>query len=189
MKYREIQQLASTRRLQPGDKVEVDGQRATQMCLKPGGQRPPVAVYSLYSLSRTCGYCDADISLKRPQALFCSNAHRAAFRNERLRQTRSPLVVGADAADDHQRTNHHPTANKLQRVLAALADGATLNRLEAERELGDHVLPSTISAIEHRLGVHVSRRRENRCALYWLNDEQRVRAAELLAGRARSGNG
>jgi len=42
--------------------------------------------------------------------------------------------------------------NKQSRILAHLLAGNSLNRVEAER-MGDHCLPSTISALASRYGV------------------------------------
>ena len=48
---------------------------------------------------------------------------------------------------------------KWERVLAALARGESFNRFEAERQLADHVLPSTVAELQ-RKGVPISRRDE-----------------------------
>lgn len=74
-------------------------------------------------------------------------------------------------------------------VLAALARGRSFNRFEAERDLNDHCLHSTVSIIE-RLGISVCRRREKVPCLggqrethvkrYWLEPMERDRALTLL---------
>lgn len=59
-------------------------------------------------------------------------------------------------------TTKHPKVKpgtKLFNVLLALAQGRSFNRFEAERELHDHCLHSTVSTIQ-RLGVRVYRQRE-----------------------------
>lgn len=85
----------------------------------------------------------------------------------------------------HPTIARHPT--KQSRILAEFASGRSLNRFEAER-IGDHVLHTTVSKIE-RLGIRVSRRTETvpgydghktRVCRYWLDDENRERAATML---------
>lgn len=77
---------------------------------------------------------------------------------------------------------------KIRRVLSAFAQGRSLNRFEAARELHDCCLPSTVAAIQHR-GIVVSRRIEiaedyigapSRVCRYWLQQEEREKAAVLL---------
>lgn len=77
---------------------------------------------------------------------------------------------------------------KLHNVLGALASGRSLNRFEAERELHDHVLPSTVQKIE-RYGVRVSRQLETvpgyagskvHTVRFWLESDERKKAAALL---------
>lgn len=72
-----------------------------------------------------------------------------------------------------------------------MAHGKRFTRFQAERELSDHVLPSTISALQAK-GLTIFRREvivpgyqgiETRCCEYWLAPESRQRALELL-GRA-----
>jgi hypothetical protein len=46
---------------------------------------------------------------------------------------------------------------KIARVLAALAAGQRIHRFQAERELHDHVLPTTIATIQQH-GIQVHRR-------------------------------
>jgi hypothetical protein len=45
---------------------------------------------------------------------------------------------------------------KIARVLAALAAGQRIHRFQAERELHDHVLPTTIATIQQH-GIEVDR--------------------------------
>ncbi|MBI5461955.1 MAG: hypothetical protein HY941_07195 [Gammaproteobacteria bacterium] len=73
-------------------------------------------------------------------------------------------------------------------MLAEFADGRSLNRFEAER-IGDHCLHSTVAKIE-RMGINVSRHIETvpgydghktRVCRYWLDNDNRERAAAMLA--------
>lgn len=78
---------------------------------------------------------------------------------------------------------------KWQRVLRAFLSGRTFNRFEAERELHDHCLHTTVAALEGR-GIRIDRDDETvpgfagistHCKRYRLtNPESRQRAAELL---------
>lgn len=77
---------------------------------------------------------------------------------------------------------------KLARVLAALADGKRLHRFQAERDLHDHVLPTTIATIQ-RHGIQVHRRtitiagymgNLTRVAEYRLIHAERRKARRLL---------
>lgn len=77
---------------------------------------------------------------------------------------------------------------KIRSVLAALARGRSYNRFEAERELHDHVLPSTVQRIQ-KLGISVTRKHEVvpghsgsrvRTVRFWLEPEEREKAAAIL---------
>lgn len=79
---------------------------------------------------------------------------------------------------------------KIHRVLSALATGRSFNRFEAERELNDHTLNSTVSEITTRYGITIQRREETvpgfqgaptRCCRYWLDDMGQL-AAQRLTG-------
>lgn len=81
---------------------------------------------------------------------------------------------------------------KLHKVLAALARGGSYNRFQAESELRDHVLPSTVAKIEN-LGIVVARRTEIvpghagsrvACARYWLEPGERDKAMTLLGWKS-----
>ena len=50
--------------------------------------------------------------------------------------------------------------SKIHSVLSALVNGRSLNRFEAEKQLNDHTLNSTISEIQNRLGVLIHRETE-----------------------------
>lgn len=96
---------------------------------------------------------------------------------------------------DHDTSRHGPSlapqvrsGTKLFNVLAELARGRSLNRFEAERDLHDHVLPSTIQKIE-RLGIEVVHRPEIvpgfagsrvQTVRYSLVSDEREKAAVLL---------
>lgn len=76
---------------------------------------------------------------------------------------------------------------KIKRILTELAHGVSLHRFQAER-LGDHVLHSTVSKIQE-YGIQVEREwitvpgfsgHPTRVCRYWINDENRERAARLL---------
>lgn len=79
---------------------------------------------------------------------------------------------------------------KLHKILTELARGRSLNRFEAERELHDHVLPSTIQKIE-RLGIEVVHQPETvpgfagsrvQTVRYSLEPAEQEKAAMLLGG-------
>lgn len=82
---------------------------------------------------------------------------------------------------------------KLARVLNALATGRSFNRFESERELHDHVLHSSVAAIERRFGLKVARHEETvpgfgghptRVMRYWLDPDQQTMARAII-GEAR----
>ncbi len=77
---------------------------------------------------------------------------------------------------------------KIQRVLEGFYVGNSYNRFQAERELHDHCLHSTVARIQS-MGVIILRREETvpgfggaptRVMRYWLAPASRERAAELL---------
>lgn len=79
---------------------------------------------------------------------------------------------------------------KIERVLAFLASGKSLNRFEAERLVNDHCLHSTMSVIKNRYGVAYSSRMETvpgwngnptRVSRYWLQKEARAKAGMVLS--------
>jgi hypothetical protein len=81
---------------------------------------------------------------------------------------------------------------KIRRVLTALASGQSLNRFQAAMQIRDWCLNSTVSEIESRFGVKVSRRFETvpgfqgaptRCCRYWLEPAQRETAQRVLEAR------
>ncbi|NOQ76187.1 MAG: hypothetical protein GQ475_00055 [Methylococcaceae bacterium] len=79
---------------------------------------------------------------------------------------------------------------KIGRVFSALIEGDRLVRFDAERQLHDHCLPSTISAIQQQYSVKVSREyvtvpgylgKPTRCCEYWIELEERIRYECLRA--------
>jgi hypothetical protein len=110
---------------------------------------------------------------------------------------RGPEVAGSATQPGHE-DNKSPLQfttgkppKKILRVLAALARGERLHRFEAERRLGEHALPSTISELHNRKGIKIARRdisvpgyggEPAYVALYWLdpNPENVARARALL---------
>jgi helix-turn-helix protein len=93
-----------------------------------------------------------------------------------------------------QRALPKPAPKKV-RVLAFLATGARLDRFEAARELKDWVLPSTICELE-KMGLRIERELVTlpalggaatvTCAKYWLADESRELARQVLERRGRA---
>lgn len=80
---------------------------------------------------------------------------------------------------------------KWKRVLSAMLAGESFNRFEAERQLHDHCLHTTVSELEGR-GVCILRQWESvpgyqniptRVVRYWLAPESRSRAMSLLGKR------
>jgi hypothetical protein len=108
-------------------------------------------------------------------------------------EARNPPAVGADAAGLGVQAEQLTTASfthkqtKIKRILGELARGGSLHRFQAER-LGDHCLHSTVSKIQE-YGIVVDREwttvpgfanHPTRCCRYWLDTENRERAARLL---------
>jgi len=81
---------------------------------------------------------------------------------------------------------------KVRRVIRFLASGRSLTRFIAERAVHDHCLNSTISEIERRYGLQITRIPTKvrgfagvptRCFKYRLvTQEERDRAREILRG-------
>lgn len=94
-----------------------------------------------------------------------------------MSQEKNPVAAGTAGPGicDNKRNNPSATPLKWQRILRAFADGKTLNRFEAARELRDWCLNTTVSQLERR-GVVILRRDEQvpgafgpvRCCRYWL---------------------
>ena len=103
-------------------------------------------------------------------------------------ETKSPAAgATADTGIGSKRTNDSATPRKWQRVLRAFADGRTLNRFEAARELRDWCLNTTVSQLEQR-GITILRRDETvpgaygdvHCCRYWIAPESIACAHEIL---------
>lgn len=105
------------------------------------------------------------------------------------RENKSPSAA-TDGQHLHSNRHAHPTKppQKWKRVLAALVDGISYNRFEAECKLNDHCLHSTVSTLQ-RKGITVERRDEivpgyqgipTHVCRYWLAVEQREKARGLL---------
>lgn len=148
-----------------------------------------------------CKTCGGNFVPARPWQEFCGDICRFGYHNRRRAEKQNPPTVAAETAGEMGQQKQNGAHNnpppslpqirlgtKLRKVLEALARGRSLNRFEAERELHDHVLPSTISKIES-LGITVARRSEVvpghagsrvACARYWLEPDERTKAAVLL---------
>ncbi|WP_018169700.1 hypothetical protein [Thioalkalivibrio sp. ALMg9] len=104
---------------------------------------------------------------------------------------RNALAGGAAQgakAEREEALNPKP-ATKWRRVLDALADGRRLHRFQAERQLHDHCLHSTVAGITRNTGLHIERRTievagymglPTRVREYWLSPEERRRARAIL---------
>lgn len=75
-------------------------------------------------------------------------------------------------------------STKTGRVLAGLMSGETYNLFEAEIQLSDHSLHSTISRLQNEYGIQISRHRETvagyeskptSCCRYWIDFDERMR--------------
>lgn len=109
----------------------------------------------------------------------------------RDKRTKAPELGGHAGLSNEQRRN--PTTRmrpplKWQRVLGAFLAGRSYNRFEAERDLNDHTLPSTVSSLQE-MGVTILRRMETvpgymgcptEVMRYWLAPESQQRARVLL---------
>ncbi|WGL16200.1 hypothetical protein PVT68_15680 [Microbulbifer bruguierae] len=113
---------------------------------------------------------------------------------------KSPLPPAQGESDKTNTTvNIQPAKDptKLERVLAYLATGRSLHRFEAEQEVNDHCLPSTMSKIKHDLGIPYLVRYETlsgwnghptRIARYWLEQGEHAQAWQrVFAMRKRRG--
>lgn len=105
---------------------------------------------------------------------------RMSKKKAALRQESNPNTSAA----------YSTTINKTKSVLMALMTGQSFNRFEAERELHDHTLNSTISTLQNYHGIKIARRFETvpgfagskvRCCRYWLPTSARDHAKTVLA--------
>ncbi|WP_417535600.1 hypothetical protein [Methylophaga sp.] len=76
------------------------------------------------------------------------------------------------------------STSKIGRVLRAMLTGESYNLFEAEYQLHDHSLHSTVSKLQNTYGIEVSRAFEEvpgyeghktRCCRYWIEFEERMR--------------
>ncbi len=79
--------------------------------------------------------------------------------------------------------------SKLERVLFALVKGWRGHRFDAEHELHDHALHSTVSYIQNQYGVRIDRESVTvpgfqghltRVSKYWLPFDQKYKAEKIL---------
>ena len=103
-----------------------------------------------------------------------------------------PRLAGAVARNVERAIRNSNTTKpprKIHRVLEALARGRRYNRFEAERELADHCLHSTVAEIQHDFGIRVDRIFETipgylgvptRCCRYWITEDERPKAWRVL---------
>lgn len=77
------------------------------------------------------------------------------------RQTKNPTTVaaGQGSIQNKAQTKHTNVPKKWQRVLSAFLTGRSYNRFEAERQLHDHALHSTVSTLQS-MGVVIERKME-----------------------------
>jgi hypothetical protein len=89
--------------------------------------------------------------------------------------------------DKQNLTTKQKTVTKLDRILAILANGRSLNRFEAER-IDDHCLHSTISTLQGKHGLYFTREMEKvpnflgeqtSVMRYWLEGDQLQLAREI----------
>lgn len=78
-------------------------------------------------------------------------------------------------------------STKKKRVLMALVR-RSYNRFQAERELSDHCLNSTISTLQNQHGIHIERKFETvpgyqglptRVRRYWISDTEKEKALTI----------
>lgn len=149
--------------------------------------------------SAECLECSRPFVPTRAWSRFCGASCRAEHWRRQKAQKQSPPSPGRPAGEMQQPQQlngaHHTPGrsirkgSKIAAVLAELARGTRLTRFDAERRLHDHVLPSTVAEIQQRLSIQVTREtvtvpghggKPTRCARYWLIDEEKIKAAELL---------
>lgn len=108
-----------------------------------------------------------------------------------MNEKQNPALAGASrpGSKANLQTNDSTRPLKWKRVLRALASGRSFHRFEAERELHDHSLHSTVSTIQSK-GIAVARRWERvpgfmgiptDVCRYWLEPEA-IQAAKRLLG-------
>ncbi len=149
----------------------------------------------LKTRSAACSECGRPFTPARDWSRFCSDSCRAEhWRRGQGKQ--NPPSVAAEAAGVMELPENLRTAEsskppkKWRRVLAAFVSGQTFNRFQAERELNDHCLHSTVSGLQ-RQGVRILRTTETvpgyqgaptRVCRYQLDPASMERAQQLLKG-------
>ena len=82
------------------------------------------------------------------------------------------------------------TETKIDRVLAYFLAGGELNFIEAQQKLHDRSLHSTVSALQNRYGIDISRKDETiagyqghstTCKRYWIDFDERLRTERKKA--------
>lgn len=106
-----------------------------------------------------------------------------------IAEMKSPLAATSGQGKSHnKRAQLTKPPQKWKRVLAAMAEGRSFNRFEAERALNDHCLHSTVSTIQTK-GIQIERCDEiipgyqgipTHVCRYWLEPSERQKAAVLL---------
>lgn len=100
-------------------------------------------------------------------------------------------AVQSAASLGHERIKSSRPRSKIHRVLRALTQ-RSLTRFDAEREVSDHTLNTTVAAIGSRYGIRVDREtievpgfggQPTRCCRYWIAADQRDRALRILRER------
>lgn len=85
-------------------------------------------------------------------------------------------------------TNNNKPPKKSIRVLSALTR-RSWNRFEAERQLHDHCLHTTVATIQQQYGITIARKFETvpgfqgnptHVCRYWLTPDQRAKALKVL---------
>jgi hypothetical protein len=107
-------------------------------------------------------------------------------------KTKAPELGGdLGLSENLLRSNRNtdtPRPLKWKRVLDGFVSGRSYNRFQAERELNDHCLHSTVSTLQG-MGISIQRRMETvpgfkgcptEVKRYWLAPESRQKALELL---------
>jgi len=107
-------------------------------------------------------------------------------------KTKAPELGGDTGLSENQLRRNSNTRTrrplKWKRVLDAFLTGRSFNRFQAERELHDHCLHSTVSTLQS-MGVTILRRMETVSGFmgcptevmrYWLAAESHQRALKLL---------
>jgi len=101
-------------------------------------------------------------------------------------------AVGQEPAPQCKLKRNHSTTKppcKIHRILAAFANGESLNFIEAQQRYHDRSLHSTVSEIQHDYNIIISRKPETisgymgcptHCRRYWLEATEREKANRLL---------